>query len=93
MRTIAETKITSKQQLTLPQPVRRLLGVSAGDSLLWHVDDAGRIVVESGRRHNLADIREAVRAAGPPPRRSTPATVEEMKAGVAEAIRKRHARG
>lgn len=93
MRTIAETKITSKQQLTLPQPIRRLLGVGAGDSLLWQLDDSGRIVVEPGRRHTLAGIREAVRAAGPPPVRSTPVTVEEMKAGLAEAIRSKHGRG
>lgn len=93
MRTVAETRITSKQQLTLPQPIRRLLGVGAGDSLLWRLDNAGNIVVEPGRRHTLADIRDAVKAAGPTPGRTTPATVEEMKAGVLEKARRKHARG
>ena len=93
MRTLAETRITSKQQLTLPQPIRRLLGVGAGDSLLWRLDDAGNIVVEPGRRHTLADIRSAVMTAGPPPERTSPATVEEMNAGVREKVRSRHARG
>ena len=94
MRTIAETRITSKQQLTLPQTVRRLLGVGAGDSLLWQLDDhSGRIVVEPGRRHGLADIRDAVAAVGPLPVRGTPATVEDMKAGLVDVIRSKHARG
>jgi bifunctional DNA-binding transcriptional regulator/antitoxin component of YhaV-PrlF toxin-antitoxin module len=93
MRTIAESRITSKQQLTLPQPIRRLLGVRAGDSLLWQLDDSGKIVVETGRRFSLAGIREAVQAAGPPPVQGTIATVEEMKAGLVKAIRGKHARG
>jgi bifunctional DNA-binding transcriptional regulator/antitoxin component of YhaV-PrlF toxin-antitoxin module len=93
MRTIAESKITSKQQLTLPQPIRRLLGVDAGDSLLWRLDESGNIVVEPGRRHTLADIRRAVEAAGPPSGTAIPATVEEMKAGLLETIRSKHARG
>lgn len=92
MRTIAETKITSKQQLTLPQPIRRLLGVGAGDSLLWQLDESGKIVVEPGRQHSLADIRQAVAAVGPASQRTTPASAEEMKSGVIEAVRSRHAR-
>jgi len=93
MRTIAESRVTSKQQLTLPQAIRRLLGVGAGDSLLWQLDETGRIVVEPGRRHGLASIREAVAAAGPLPVRSSPATVEDMKAGLVETIRSKHGRG
>ncbi len=35
-------KITSKGQLTIPKEVREKLGVKAGDSLLFDVDDEGR---------------------------------------------------
>lgn len=91
MKIIAESTLTSKEQLTLPQAVRRLLGVSAGDSLVWGLDDHGNLTVEAGRPHTLADVRAAVAAAGPvaPPR--APVTIEKMKAGIATAVRRRHA--
>jgi bifunctional DNA-binding transcriptional regulator/antitoxin component of YhaV-PrlF toxin-antitoxin module len=92
MKTIAETKLTSKQQLTLPQPIRRMLGVSAGDSLLWRIDDAGNIIVEPARTYNLQDIRQAVAAIGPLSKRAEPASVDEMKEGILEAVRSRHGR-
>ncbi len=91
MRAIAETKITGKQQLTLPQAIRWLLGASAGDSLLWQLDESGEIVAEPGRQHSLADIRRAVAAVGPASQPTAPASVEEMKSGVLAAVRSRHA--
>jgi len=93
MRTLATSKLTSKQQLTLPRPVRLLLGVGAGDSLLWQIDEKGRVVLEPGRQFTLAEIRAAVAAAGGLGSEVEPATVEDMKAGIVRHIRSKHARG
>jgi hypothetical protein len=78
MRIVAESTLTSKEQLTLPQAVRRLLGVKAGDSVVWGFDERGQLVVEAGRPHTLADVRAAVAAAGQvaPPR--VPVTTGKM---------------
>ncbi|HWZ42540.1 MAG TPA: hypothetical protein VNW97_03650 [Candidatus Saccharimonadales bacterium] len=92
MRTLAESTLTSKEQLTVPKVVRQLLDVHAGDCLVWSLDELGRLIVSGGRPHTLADIRAAVAAAGPV---KAPArvTVKNMKAGIAAAMRRKHGRG
>ena len=86
MKILAESTLTSKEQLTVPRAVRRLLDVQAGDCLVWSLDEDGRLVVSAGRPHTLADIRAAVAAAGAmKPKR--PVTVTGMKAGIAAAMR------
>ncbi len=93
MQSITTSRITSKHQLTLPRPIRDLLGVDAGDNVLWQLDEKGRVVLEPGRKYTLADIRAAVAAAGGdiPPEKEK-ASVDEMKAGMIDHIRQRHAR-
>lgn len=91
MKILAESALTAKQQLTLPLAVRRRLGVKAGDSLVWKLDDRGLVSVEAGRACTLADIRAAVIAAGaklPPTKR---VSVKSMKAGIATLVRRKHA--
>lgn len=92
MKVIAESNLTTKEQLTLPLAIRRLLGVKAGDRLLWGIDNQGRVTVEAGRQHSLEDVRKAVAAARPGLRAKAPVTREEMKAGIATAMRRKHAR-
>lgn len=46
---VAITRLTSSGQLTMPAAVRRELGVSAGDSVLWTKDAAGNTVVRPMR--------------------------------------------
>jgi len=76
-------------------PVRQLLDLHAGDSLVWSLDAEGRLVVSGGRQNTLEDIRAAVAAAEKTERKSKmPArvTIEDMKAGIARAIRSKHGR-
>jgi bifunctional DNA-binding transcriptional regulator/antitoxin component of YhaV-PrlF toxin-antitoxin module len=89
---LAESTLTSKEQLTVPKVVRQLLDIHAGDSLVWSLDEQGQLVVSGGRPNSLADIRAAVAAAGPihEPKR---VTVEDMNSGVAAAMRRKHGRG
>jgi AbrB family looped-hinge helix DNA binding protein len=41
MRVQKESRITSKGQITIPRDIRRLLGVQAGDRLVFETDVAG----------------------------------------------------
>lgn len=91
MKTLAESTLTSKEQLTVPRIVRQLLDLHAGDSLVWSLDEQGQLVVSSGRPNSLADIRAAVAAAGRIHTRKR-VTVEDMKSGIAAAIRSKHER-
>ena len=45
------SKLTSKAQTTIPQPVRAALGVAVGDELAYQIED-GRVVLTrvAGRR-------------------------------------------
>jgi bifunctional DNA-binding transcriptional regulator/antitoxin component of YhaV-PrlF toxin-antitoxin module len=99
MKILAESTLTSKEQLTVPRVVRRLLDLHAGDRLVWSLDAEGRLVVSGGRTNTLEDIRAAVAAAkkteGKPGDTSkTPArvTIEDMKSGIARAVRSKHGR-
>lgn len=86
MKILAESTVTSKEQITVPKVVRQLLDIHAGDSLVWSLDEQGQLVVSNGFPNSLAEIRAAVGAAG---RARTPkgVTIEDMKSGIAAAMR------
>ena len=92
MKILAESTLTSKEQLTVPKVVRQLLDVHAGDSLVWSLDERGQLVVSGGHSQSLADIRAAVAAAGRLNTRKG-VTVGDMKSGIAAAMRRKHGRG
>lgn len=92
MKILAESTLTSKEQLTVPKVVRQMLDVRAGDSLVWSLDERGHLVVSGGRPNSLADVRAAVAAAGSTRRRRA-ITVKDMKSGIAVAMRAKHGRG
>jgi antitoxin PrlF len=50
-------KITSKGQVTVPIEVRRVLGVRAGDRLIFESDAAGVHVRPARRRSNFSKYR------------------------------------
>ena len=89
MKILAESTLTSKEQLTVPKVVRQLLDVHAGDNLVWSLDQQGQLVVSGGRPNSLADIRAAVAAAGSMHSRKA-VTAEDMKSGIAAAMRRKH---
>jgi bifunctional DNA-binding transcriptional regulator/antitoxin component of YhaV-PrlF toxin-antitoxin module len=95
MNILAESTLTSKEQLTVPKVVCQLLNLHAGDRLLWSLDAEGRLVVFGGHMNTLEDIRAAVAAAGKPEGTSkmlTRETIEDMKAGIARTVRSKHGR-
>jgi AbrB family looped-hinge helix DNA binding protein len=85
LKILAESTLTSKGQVTIPQAIRSLYQLDAGDSLVWRLEEEGRLVVEPKRALTLADIRAAIAAAGAPaPPRAF--TREDMEQAIAQAL-------
>jgi antitoxin PrlF len=83
---LAYSKLTSQAQISVPAEVRRRLGIGPGAVLEWDLED-GRIVVRRAGRYSSEDIHRAVF-----PRPPKPKTVEEMKEGVRQHFKRKHAR-
>ena len=82
---MAESILTSKGQVTIPQAIRSLYQLDTGDSLVWRQEPDGRLIVEPKRSCTLADIRNAIAAAGAPsPPRAY--TNEEMDDAIGQGL-------
>ena len=83
---LPQSKITAQGQISVPAEIRRKLGVGPGSVLEWQ-DEGGQIVVRRATRYSLENIHRAVFAKPPEARSSA-----ELKEGIAEYMRKKHAR-
>jgi antitoxin PrlF len=82
---LAHSKVTAQGQVSVPAKVRQRLGVGPGSVLEWD-EEGDRVIVRKAGRYSSEDIHRALFSR--PPRRRT---FEEMKAGIRQAIKKRHA--
>ena len=78
---IAQSKVTSKGQDTLPKRIREVLGATAGDELSWSAGPDGSVVVRKITPRSLDDLAGMLGR----PRHS--ATVEEMDVAIRERFR------
>jgi len=84
---IAHSKVTAQGQISVPAEVRRKLGIGPGSVLEW-VDEHGAVVIRRAGRYSSEELHKALFPKGPPRKRS----LEDLKAGLRQAVRKRHAR-
>ena len=84
---IARSRLTSQGQVSVPAEVRRRLGIAAGSVLEWD-EDGGRIVVRRAGRYTSEEIHRTLFPEGSP----KPRALEELKDGIPQYIRKKHAR-
>lgn len=82
---LAHSKVTAQGQVSVPAKVRQRLGVGPGSVLEWD-EEGDRVIVRKAGRYSSEDIHRALFSR--PPRRRT---LEEMKAGLRQAVKKRHA--
>ena len=82
-----KSKMTAQGQISVPADVRRELGLSPGSVLEWRKMD-GKFLVGRAGTVTFEDIRKAAFPEGPPPRKS----LKQLKEGIAEHIRQKHAR-
>jgi AbrB family looped-hinge helix DNA binding protein len=84
---IAHSRLTAQGQISIPAEVRRRLGLGPGSILEW--DEAGEtIVVRKAGKYSVADLHAAAFPDGIPERRS----LDELKEGIQQHIRDKHAR-
>jgi AbrB family looped-hinge helix DNA binding protein len=85
---LAHSKLTAQGQISVPAGIRQKLGVGPGSVLEWD-EEGSNIVVRRSGRYSSEDIHRALFPGRAPEHR----TIEEMKQGIRQHIRKRHARG
>jgi AbrB family looped-hinge helix DNA binding protein len=85
---LAQSKLTSQAQISIPVEVRKKLGVGPGSVLDWNEED-GKIVVSRAGKYTFADMRKILFPKGPPKRQS----LKQLKEGIGEYIEDRHASG
>jgi AbrB family looped-hinge helix DNA binding protein len=83
---IALSKMTAQGQISVPSEVRKRLGVGPGSVLEWDERDNEVVVRRAGRYSSVA-IHTALFGKQAPQPRST----DDLKEGIRELIRKRHA--
>ncbi len=84
---IAHSKVTAQGQISVPMDVRRKLGIGPGSVLEWE-EEGDKMVVRRAGRFSSEDIHRALFGAKPPKARS----LDELKEGIGQYVRKRHAR-
>ena len=84
---IAYSKVTAQGQISVPMDVRRKLGIGPGSVLEWE-EDGGKMIVRRAGRFTSEDIHRALFGAKPPKTRS----LDELKEGIGQDVRRRHAR-
>jgi AbrB family looped-hinge helix DNA binding protein len=83
---LAHSRLTAQGQVSVPAEVRRRLGVGPGSVLEW-VQEGSAIVVRRSGRFTSQDLHDVL-FKKKRPRRRTPA---ELKEGIAQYMRRRHA--
>ena len=83
---LPQSKLTAQGQISVPAEIRRKLGVGPGSVIEWE-EEGDRVVVRRVGRYSSEDIHRAV-FAKPPRAKSS----EELKRGIAEHMRTKHAR-
>jgi AbrB family looped-hinge helix DNA binding protein len=83
---LPQSKLTAQGQISVPAEIRRKLGVGPGSVLEWG-EEGDRVVVRRAGRYSSEDIHRAVFARPPRAR-----TAEELKQGIGEHMRRKHAR-
>jgi AbrB family looped-hinge helix DNA binding protein len=85
--TLAQSRLTSQGQVSVPAEVRRRLGLAPGSILEWD-DEGDLVVVRRGHRYTSTDVHSTLFPEGTPDTRS----LQELKDGIRLDVAKRHAR-
>ncbi len=83
---IAQSRLTAQGQISVPAEVRKKLGVGPGSVLEWE-EQGEQVVVRRAGRYTSDDVYRALFPQG-----SAKVRPADVKEGVRDYIRKRHAR-
>ena len=82
---LAHSRVTAQGQISVPAEVRRRLGVGPGSVLEWD-QQGSAIVVRRAGRYTSQDLHDALFKKRPRRR-----SLGELKEGIAQYMRRRHA--
>lgn len=81
------SKITSQGQISVPAKIRKKLGLAPGSIIEWE-EKNDEVIVKKAITYTLEDLHEKIFPEGPPPRKS----LDDLKEGIKDYIKKKHAR-
>lgn len=82
---LAHSKLTAQGQVSVPAKVRQRLGVGPGSVLEWN-EEGDRVVVRKAGRYSSEDIHRMLFLKAP-----NGHSIDEMKKGIRQHVKKRHA--
>ena len=85
---IAHSKLTAQGQISVPAEVRKKLGLGPGSVLEW-IEDGDKVLVNRAGRYRCDDIRMALFGHVAP----KPRSLDALKKGVRQRMRRKYARG
>jgi AbrB family looped-hinge helix DNA binding protein len=80
------SRITAQGQISVPAKVREKLGVGPGSIIEWE-DNGDEVIVRRAGRYTSEDLHKVL--FNEPPK---PATLKDIKEGIRQYVRERHAR-
>lgn len=83
---LAQSRVTAQGQISVPAEVRKRLALVPGSVLEWDAED-DRITVRRVGKHSLQDLHRALFPQEPEPR-----SLDELKEGIRQHMKARHAR-
>ena len=84
---IAQSRLTSQGQVSVPAEVRRRLGLGPGSVIEWDAE-GDKVVVRKGHRYSSEDVHATLFPEGV----SDAKSLKELKDGVRRDVKKRRAR-
>jgi AbrB family looped-hinge helix DNA binding protein len=83
---LAQSKLTSQGQISVPAEIRKKLGVGTGSVLEWEAD-GDRVVVRRAGRYSSAEVHAALFRKHPPKHHA----LRTLKSGIGEHMKAKHA--
>ncbi|MFZ4072263.1 MAG: AbrB/MazE/SpoVT family DNA-binding domain-containing protein [Caulobacterales bacterium] len=84
---IAHSKLTAQGQISVPAEIRRKLGIGPGSVIEWE-EKGEEVVVRRAGRFSSQDVHEALFQDETPRTKTLP----DLKQGIRDHMRKKHAR-
>ena len=85
----SQSKLTSQGQVSVPAAIRQALALTPGSMLVW-MHEGGRVTVQRAARHSTVEVHTALfddRAT-----QAARKTLAQLKQGIREHVKSRHAR-
>ena len=84
---LAQSRLTAQGQISVPAEVRKRLGIGPGSVIEWELD-GDKLFVRRANKYTVEDLHSALFPKGAPARKSD----EELREGVRQHLRRKHAR-